>query len=116
MFSYFSNKNINILYLIEVLKIAIPIIITNLFIPFSSIIDTFVAGKFGIIEIAAVTLGATTFSLIYWSLSFIRMVTTGFTAQAIGRKNYKEISNIGIRTLITSLILGLIILVVVGLK
>ena len=111
MFSYFSNKNINILYLIEVLKIAIPIIITNLFIPFSSIIDTFVAGKFGIIEIAAVTLGATTFSLIYWSLSFIRMVTTGFTAQAIGRKNYKEISNIGIRTLITSLILGLIILV-----
>lgn len=68
-----------------VLSVAIPIILSNLTTPLIGIADTAVMGRLDRPElIGAVALGATIFSILYWAFAFLRMGTTGLTAQAEG--------------------------------
>ena len=51
----------------------------------TGIVDTAAMGKFGDkFDLAAVAIAAVAFSFIYWGFGFLRMSTTGLTAQAIG--------------------------------
>ena len=42
------------------------------------------------VYIGAISLGGVIFNFIYWGFSFLRMSTSGFTAQAFGEKNQTE--------------------------
>ena len=69
----------------EVLAIAIPIILSNATEPLIGIVDTAVLGQLDKPSlVGAVALGATIFSMIYMLFSFLRMGTSGLTAQADG--------------------------------
>ncbi len=63
------------------------------------------------IYIGAVALGAVIFNFIYWSFAFLRMGTTGLTAQAYGKKDATQMINILGRALALALI-GAILLIV----
>ena len=63
------------------------------------------------IYIGAIALGALIFNFVYWSFGFLRMGTTGLTAQAFGEKNNAKLMQILGRAMIFAFGSGLIILV-----
>ncbi len=76
----------------EILKLAIPNILSNVSVPLLSSVDTALMGFEDAPEyLAAVGLGAMVFNFIYWGFGFLRMGTTGMTAQAFGRNDSKDI-------------------------
>jgi len=76
----------------EILRLAIPNIISNISIPLLGVVDTYLMGKMeSPAYIGAVAIAGIVFSFIYWGFGFLRMGTTGLTAQAYGRNNDNEI-------------------------
>ena len=76
----------------DILRIAWPIILANAAIPLLGLVDTAVVGNLGNpIYLGAVAIGATIFNFVYWGFGFLRMATTGLTAQAVGANNKAEI-------------------------
>ncbi len=78
------NKNI--------LKLAIPNILSNISVPLLSTVDTILMGHLSMIHLGAIGLGSMVFNFIYWNFGFLRMGTTGMTAQAYGRESDEDIS------------------------
>ena len=96
----------------KIFRLALPNIISNITVPLLGMIDIAIAGHLGsAIYIGAIALGATIFNMIYWNFGFLRMSSSGFTAQAYGARNFSEIMNVLIRSLIVAFGLGLLILI-----
>ncbi|MCR4291078.1 MAG: MATE family efflux transporter [Candidatus Scalindua sp.] len=75
----------------EILKLAIPNIISNLSIPLLSLVDVALMGHLDSAEyILTIGFGVMIFNFVYWGFGFLRMSTTGFTAQEFGRQDNKE--------------------------
>lgn len=75
----------------RVLKIAIPIVLSNATVPILGAVDTGVVGQMGqAAPIGAVGIGAVILSTIYWIFGFLRMGTTGLAAQARGAGDTAE--------------------------
>ncbi|WP_170764132.1 MATE family efflux transporter [Ruegeria lacuscaerulensis] len=69
----------------RVLKIAVPIVLSNATVPILGAVDTGVVGQMGLAApIGAVGMGAVILASIYWIFGFLRMGTTGLVAQARG--------------------------------
>lgn len=60
--------------------------------------------------IAAVGLGSMAFNFVYWNFGFLRMSTTGLTAQAYGRKEVTEQTDILLRGGILALLIACLLL------
>ncbi len=89
----------------KILNLAIPNIISNITVPLLGIVDLTIMGRLGDeVYIGAIALGGMIFNFIYWGFSFLRMGTSGFTAQAFGRSDGKE----GIVILSRALLAGLL--------
>ena len=85
----------------SIAKKAFPIILANASAPLLGLADTAAIGHTGgAQEIGAIALGALVFSFVYWGFGFLRMGTTGFTAQAFGAGELEEVENIGLRSLL----------------
>ena len=66
--------------------------LANSAVPLLGLADTAVIGNTGGVEaLGAIALGALIFSFVYWSFGFLRMGTTGFTAQATGAGDSAEV-------------------------
>lgn len=88
----------------EILRLAVPNILSNISIPLLGMVDTALMGRLeSEIYIGAVALGSVLFNFIYWGFGFLRMGTTGFTAQAYGKNDHKECSAILGRGLLVAL-------------
>jgi MATE family multidrug resistance protein len=75
-----------------VLAIAAPIVLSNLSTPLLGVADTAVMGRLGDPKyIGAVAIGALIFTMVFWTFGFLRMGTTGLTAQALGAEDGEEI-------------------------
>lgn len=73
----------------QVWRIAGPLMVSNVSIPLLGIVDTAVVGQLpGAENIGAVAVGALVINLIYWSFGFLRMGTSGYTAQAFGADDH----------------------------
>ena len=97
----------------QILKLAIPNIISNLSVPLLSSVDTALMGRQeGVEYIGAVALGSLIFNFVYWSFAFLRMGTTGLAAQALGKKDKSQMMNILGRALALALFSGLVILLI----
>ena len=69
----------------EILKLAVPMVISNISIPLLGMVDTAVVGHLPEPHyLGAVAVGAMIFSFLFWGFGFLRMGTTGFVAQAHG--------------------------------
>jgi MATE family multidrug resistance protein len=86
--------------------------ISNILIPMLGMVDIAVAGYIGEdINIAALSIGTTIFNFIYWNCAFLRMGTSGITAQAYGAGNFRECTNMLARALWLALIMVIILVV-----
>ncbi|MBN1300995.1 MAG: MATE family efflux transporter [Melioribacteraceae bacterium] len=96
----------------RILKLAVPNILSNLSVPLLSSVDTAVVGHLeGIYYLGAIAIGSMIFNFIYWGFGFLRMGTTGITAQAYGSKNKFRIAEIFFRSLLIAVIIGIILIV-----
>jgi len=92
-------------------KLSIPIFFSNIAIPFAGLVDTGLmgnlnSGKF----LAAISIATSVITMVFWSFGFLRMGTVGLVAQALGRKDYNEITLIFVRNLMLAVFIGLIII------
>ena len=97
----------------EIFRIAIPNIISNITVPLMGLVSTGIVGSnSGSAEvIGALALGVSIFNFIYWNCSFIRMGTSGLTAQAYGAGDFHETTAMLARAVVISLILSAIVLI-----
>ena len=95
----------------RVLKIALPILLANVTVPILGAVDTGVVGQIPeAAPIAAVGVGAIVLSAIYWIFGFLRMGTTGLTAQAAGEGNQREIVALLTRALMIGIAGGIVLI------
>ncbi len=95
----------------EIYAIALPAIVANLTTPLLSLADMAIIGHLGSdILIAAIALGGTLFSALYWMFAFLRMGTSGMVAQSFGKSDNQAISLNLYRPLLISMALGVIII------
>jgi MATE family multidrug resistance protein len=96
----------------SILKLALPNIVSNITIPLLGLVDLALMGHLDSeVYIGAIALGGVIFNFIYWGFSFLRMSTSGFTAQAFGEKNQTESITILIRALLVAGIISFFILI-----
>ena len=97
----------------EILRIAIPNIISNITVPIMGIVGTMIAGHLGdsVATIGALAIGVSIFNFIYWNCSFIRMGTSGITAQAYGAGDQRTTTLMLARATVVSLVVGVAIVV-----
>ncbi|MFO1106140.1 MAG: MATE family efflux transporter [Amaricoccus sp.] len=93
----------------RVLRIALPIVLSNATVPILGAVDTGVIGQLGqAAPIGAVGLGAVILASIYWIFGFLRMGTTGLVAQARGAGDTAETRALMTRALILAGMAGLL--------
>lgn len=95
-----------------ILRLAIPNIITNITIPLLGMVDLGLMGHMGSAKyVGAIALGGMIFNFLFWGFGFLRMGTSGFTAQAYGRRDMGEAAHVLARALITALAGGMLLIV-----
>lgn len=92
----------------KVVSLAIPVVLAQAATATTGLVDTAVMGRFGDkADLAAVAIAAVAYSFIYWGFGFLRMSTTGLSAQASGRGDRPEVRAILLRTLLLGGAIGL---------
>jgi MATE family multidrug resistance protein len=96
----------------HILKLAIPNIITNITVPLLGMVDLAIVGHIGDkTHIGAIAIGTMIFNFIYWNFGFLRMGTSGFTAQAYGARDLSETMKILVRGTLMALCIACLLLV-----
>ena len=99
----------------DILKLAVPSILANITVPIVGMVDIAVAGHLDASAatlIGGIAVGSMLFDLLYWNFGFLRVGTGGLTAQAFGRKDWKECSRILTRALGMSLAIACCLLLI----
>lgn len=95
----------------NVLRLAIPNIISNLSVPLLGVVDTALVGHLEeAYYLGALAVGSMIFNFIYWGFGFLRMGTTGLTAQSFGQQDKTESVLILARALGVAFVIGLAII------
>ena len=96
----------------EIVRLAVPNIISSITVPLMGIFSTAIAGHWGdsAQTIGALAIGVSIFNFIYWNCSFVRMGTSGFTAQAFGAGNFEETTAMLVRAMVVAVALGVVML------
>lgn len=99
----------------DILKLAVPSILANITVPIVGMVDIAVAGHLDASAatlIGGIAVGSMLFDLLYWNFGFLRVGTGGLTAQAFGRKDWRECARILTRALGMSLAIACCLLLI----
>ena len=97
----------------RLLALALPMILANVTTPLLGLVDTAVLGHMSLpAMLAGASVGALILTQIYWVCGFLRMSSTGLSAQAKGSPNNRlESAKVLWQTVAVALLLGAVILV-----
>lgn len=96
----------------DILRLTLPAILSNLTVPLLGLCDTGIAGHLGDGRlIGAIAIGAMMLNVLFWLCGFLRMGTTGLTAQEFGRGDSSGTRRVFTRSFLLALILGILILI-----
>lgn len=77
----------------EILRLAIPNVLTNITIPLLGMVDVYLMGHLESIHyLGGVALGSALFNFLYWAFAFLRMSISGLAAQSYGRVDNEEMA------------------------
>ena len=100
------------LYDRQILRLAIPSIVSNITVPLLGMVDVAIVGHLGdAAYIGAIAVGAMIFNVIYWIFGFLRMGTSGMTAQALGARELTDVVQLLMRSLTVGLMVALAVIV-----
>jgi MATE family multidrug resistance protein len=90
----------------------VPVVISNVSTPLIGVVDTAVVGQIpDAAYIGATAIGGLIFSLVFWGFGFLRMGTTGLTAQALGSGDVAEVATVLCRSLLVAVAAGILLIV-----
>ena len=96
----------------EIYRLALPNIVSNFSIPLLGAVDTALMGRLESEHyLGAVGIGGMLFSFIYWGFGFLRMATTGLTAQAFGEKDLPECGRLLLRAICIGILSSLFLFI-----
>lgn len=94
-----------------ILAIALPAIVSNITTPVLALVDVAITGHIGeAIFLAAIALGTTLFNTLYWLFNFLRMGTSGPTAQAYGAGDSAACAAVLARSLFIAVVVGMVLI------
>lgn len=94
-----------------IFRIALPAIVSNITVPLLGLVDTAIVGHMGSAAyIGAIAVGGVVFSVIYWLFTFLRMGTSGLTAQDLGAENKAGITNTLYRACLLAVVIGVVLI------
>lgn len=109
MFNFADEMNIRDR---QILQIALPSIVSNITVPLLGMIDVAIVGHMGSpVYIGAVAVGSMIFNLVYWLFGFLRMGSSGLTAQALGRRDLTEVTRILVRSVTIAIGIALLFII-----
>jgi len=94
-----------------VITLSIPVIFTNLLQSLVAIVDVYIAGRLGSIELAAVGMSNSVRFLMFFSVMAVTAGEMALAAQAYGSGDKKRLQHVGEQSIILTLMVGLIIMV-----
>lgn len=95
----------------RIIALTIPNIISNITVPMLGMVDLAIVGHLGGTSlIGAIAIGTAIFNLIYWNFGFLRMGTSGLTAQALGRRSFTECMTMFTRSMVIGLAIAFTLL------
>ena len=94
----------------RILGLALPNIITNITVPLLGMVDMAIVGHISEAHVSAIVVGGSIFNLIYWNFGFLRMGTSGLTAQAFGAERWGESLKILIQACTIALVIALMVI------
>ena len=90
-----------------ILTIAVPIMLSNVTEPLIGVVNTAVIGQLGSSAlIGGVAVGSLIFSFLFWGFGFLRLSTSGLSAQATGANDARELAAIFWRSLLIAVAVG----------
>lgn len=96
----------------DILRISLPSIVSNITVPLLGLIDVAITGHLGSAAyIAAIAVGGMLFNIIYWMFAFLRMGTSGMTAQAYGARRLDDALAHLLRSTLIALGISLLLIV-----
>lgn len=95
----------------KIWKMAWPPMVSNITTPLLGLVDTAVVGHLGTAtHLAAVAIGASIFSFVFWAFGFLRMGSTGLTAQALGQDNHHRVRELLFQSVLMGVLIGLLLI------
>lgn len=89
----------------QILRLAIPSILANITIPLVGLVDTIIVGHISDAHaIGGIAIGTMLFDLLYWNFGFLRVGTSGMTAQAYGRGDTQQCARLLTQSITIALI------------
>ena len=96
----------------QVWQLALPMIIANISTPLLGLVDTAVMGHLDNANfLAAVAISGLIFNFLFWGFGFLRMGTSGISAQAFGANDSLELKAVLFRAILLALSISLFILI-----
>ena len=97
----------------RILQLAVPSILANITVPLVGMVDLIIAGHLGnAVFIGGIAIGGMLFDLMYWNFGFLRVGTSGFTAQAYGKRDFSEAVKVLVQSLGTGFASALFLLLI----
>ena len=99
----------------RVWRMAFPIMLSNLTLPIVGAVDTAMAGHLpGPEYLGGVGVAVMIFSFVFWTFGFLRLSTTGYIAQALGRGDHGELKAVILRAAILAFAIALPLMILQG--
>lgn len=96
----------------QIFGLAIPAVVTNITVPLLGMADLAIVGHMGnAVYIGAVAVGSMMFNVIYWIFGFLRMGTSGPTAQAMGANDHRQVRHLLRQSITAALIIATLMIV-----
>ena len=91
----------------KVMALSVPVMLAQAATASTGVVDTAVMGLYGTkFDLGAVGVAAVVMNFLYWAFGFLRMSTTGLTAQAAGAEDRVEVQSVLQRALLLGGALG----------
>ena len=99
----------------KIWRMAWPPMVSNITTPLLGLVDTAVVGHLGTAtHLAAVAIGASIFSFLFWAFGFLRMGSTGLTAQALGQGDERRVRELLLQSILMGVFIGLMLILFRG--
>lgn len=95
----------------RILRLTLPAVATNITVPLLALSDTTLSGHLGSeIYLGAIAAGGMMLNVVYWIFGFLRMATTGLTAEACGAADVRAGRQVFTRSALLALLAGAVAL------
>lgn len=94
----------------EILRLSVPAVVSNITVPLLGLCDTAISGHLGAVAfLGAIAVGSMMVNPVFWLFGFLRMGTSGLTAQAFGSGNLLQRDRLFFQSVLLGCTIGILL-------